>query len=219
MPARFRDRQPGAPFWQLILYEICRKTCMFILRVFFRLKDQGLEHVPRSGACLVAANHESYLDPPSIGGPIRRHTAYIARAGLFTWRPFAWLIRSLNSIPIREDQGDVAAIKEAIRRLESGQIVLIFPEGSRSPDGSLQEFKRGVSLLLKKAKCPVVPAAIDGAHEAWPRKGLPRPFRRVRVRYGAPIPYDELMKDGPDGALQRIRAEIITLRAALEQDA
>jgi 1-acyl-sn-glycerol-3-phosphate acyltransferase len=209
-----RRRQPGAPLWRVLLYEVCRRTSRAVIWTFFGLHHIHRDRVPQSGALLIAANHESYLDPPSLGSVItHRHICYMARAGLFKFRPFAWLIRSLNSIPVDEEGGDVAAIKETIRRLEGGAGVLIFPEGSRSPTGEMMEFKRGVAVLMKRAKCPVQPAAIVGAFEAWPRGKRPRLFRRgVRVIYGHPIPYEELMRDGPDGALERLRREIAALR-------
>lgn len=217
----FMARQPGAPLWRVAFYELCRKSARGLLWALVGLRVRDVERVPKTGALLIAANHESYLDPPCVGGAItQRHVAYIARAGLFKWKPFAWLISTLNSVPIREEQGDSAAIRETLRRLELGHAVLIFPEGSRSEDGSLGEFKRGVALLMKKARCPVLPAAIDGAYEAWPRRRKwPRLFGPgVRVLYGDPIPYDELMKDGADAGLARIREEVARLRAQLKAE-
>lgn len=221
MLSAFMARQPGAPLWRVAFYELCRKTARGLLWALVGLRVRHVGRVPAHGPLLVAANHESYLDPPCVGGAItQRHVAYIARAGLFKWKPFAWLISTLNSVPIREEQGDSAAIRETLRRLELGHAVLIFPEGSRSEDGSLGEFKRGVALLMKKAKCPVLPAAIDGAYEAWPRRQkLPRIFGPgVRVVYGEAIPFDELMKDGPDAGLARIRDEVARLRAQLKAE-
>ena len=177
--------------------------------------------VPAAGPLLIAANHESYLDPPLVGSFLHtRQISYIARAGLFKFKPLAWLITALNSISLKEDSGDAAAIREILRRLERGDAVLIFPEGSRSPDGEMQEFKRGVALLVKKARCPVLPVAVDGCFDAWPRhRKLPRIFHRVGVLYGEPIPYDELMKDGPDAALERLHAEVATLLEELRRRA
>lgn len=217
----FMARQPGAPLWRVAFYELCRKAARGLLWALVGLRVRNVERVPKTGPLLIAANHESYLDPPCVGGAItQRHVAYIARAALFDWKPFAWLISTLNSVPVREDQGDAAAIRETLRRLGLGHAVLIFPEGSRSEDGGLGEFKRGVALLMKKARCPVLPAAIDGAYEAWPRsRKLPRIFGPgVRVLYGEAIPFDELMKDGPDAALARIRDEVARLRAQLKAE-
>jgi 1-acyl-sn-glycerol-3-phosphate acyltransferase len=213
-----RSRQPEGRLGRILFYEAFRRTLRAILWVLFGLKARGVQNVPPTGPLLIAANHQSYLDPPSIGCPIRqRHLSFIARAGLFSFGPFGWVIGMLNSVPLAEDKGDAAAIRETIRRLDAGHAVLIFPEGSRTETGEIDQFKRGVALLLKRAKCPVLPVAIRGAYEAWPRRNkLPVPWRaRVRVAYGTPIPYDELMKLGPDGALARIRDEVVKLYDSL----
>lgn len=213
----YRARQPGASLARILFYELIRKSAHLILAVFFGARAIDRRNVPAVGPLLLASNHESYLDPPVIASLMNhRHLEFIARAGLFKFRPFASIIALLNSIPIREDQGDGAAIREVLRRLDMGRAVLIFPEGSRSPDGTMQPFKRGVSLLVKRSKCPVVPVAIAGAHECWPRHRWPRLFGPpIIVKYGVPIPHDELMKDGPDAALERLFNEIKGLRDGL----
>ncbi|MBI1189800.1 MAG: 1-acyl-sn-glycerol-3-phosphate acyltransferase [Tepidisphaera sp.] len=216
---RLREQQPEGHLGRILFYEAFRRTLRAILWLLFGLRAIGAERVPAKGPLLIAANHQSYLDPPSIGCPItQRHLSFIARAGLFSFGPFGWVIGMLNSVPLAEDKGDAAAIRETIRRLEAGHAVLIFPEGSRTENGEIDEFKRGVALLLKKAKCPVLPVAIRGAYEAWPRRRkLPVPWRaKVRVAYGEPISYEELMKDGAEGALARIRAEVVRLYETLK---
>lgn len=200
-------------------YHTWRALILFSMRVLFGLRAYDRGNVPARGPILIAANHQSYLDPTAIGCPVsHRELLYIARAGLFKYKLFASAIASVNAIPIREDQGDTAAIKESLRRLDQGAGILIFPEGSRSEDGSIQPFKRGVALLMKKARCPVVPAAIHGGYEVWPRhRRFPRIFGpRVRVKYGRAIPYEELMRDGPDAALLRIEAEVRRLWLELQ---
>lgn len=221
MPS-LRDRQPGAPLSRVLFYEFSRRVSAVIIRLFFGLRGFDSRNVPSTGAVLLASNHQSYLDPPSIAAVLKhRHLEFIARAGLFKYPAFAWVISWLNAVPIREDSGDSAAIKEVIRRLEMGRAVLIFPEGSRTLDGDIHDFKRGVSLLFKRVRCPVVPVAIAGAFEAWPRDGRPHPFgvQDVRVKFGTPIPFEELMKDGAEAGLERIRKEVVRLRAELEPQA
>ncbi|MDX2132755.1 MAG: lysophospholipid acyltransferase family protein [Planctomycetota bacterium] len=219
MGTPLRARQPGASLARTLVYEACRRAARLTLRLCFGLRAQGVEHVPATGALLIVANHESYLDPPCIGSSVtQRHLTYVARAGLFAFKPFAWLIGTLNSIPIREDQGDAAAIREILARLARGQAVLIFPEGSRTPDGEMRDFKRGVALLLKRAKCPVVPAAIDGAFERWPvARRWPRVRGpRVRVLFGQPIPASTLLAEGTEQALAHVERDVRALRARLE---
>lgn len=221
MFASLRARQAGATLGSLIFYKVCATASRLTLHALFGLTAQGHERVPATGALIIVANHQSYLDPPAIGSPLtsRRHFDFIARVGLFTFKPFGWLIAQLNSIPIRGDGNDTASIKEVVRRLEMGRAVILFPEGARSVDGQMREFKRGAALLVKRAKCPVLPAAIDGAYEAWPpTRKYPLPWRkRVRVLYGTPIPYEELMKDGPDAAMLRLHDEVAALLEQLKK--
>ena len=168
---------------------------------------------------IIVANHQSYLDSGAVGvavGP--RHTDSVAREGLFKIPGFGRLIRWLHAFPVREDGGgDTRAIKETLARLERGRAVIIFPEGSRSTDGSVGEFKRGAAVIVKRSKCPVLPVAVEGAYDAWPRgSARPKLFgQRVAASVGHPIPHDELMADGPDAALERLRREVDELRLGL----
>lgn len=225
MPLRswISSRRPGATAPKVMLYEFASALCAMAFVIAYRVRIRGAAQVPASGPCLLAANHESFFDPPLIGTFVRsRHLSFVARIGLFKFKPFAWLISALNALSINDGGSDTAAIKEVLRRLGAGHAVLIFPEGARTPDGQLQEFKRGVALLVSRARCPVVPVAVAGCYRAWsihdrfPKlRAMPVPFglfwgggQRLAVVYGKPIAHEELMKDGPDAALARLRAEI-----------
>lgn len=177
--------------------------------------------LPRSGGVLVVANHQSYLDPPMVGCALpERQFDFLARAGLFEVGWLRPIITALHSVPVREEGGDPASMKAILRRLEQGRVVLVFPEGTRSHDGSLGEFKRGVAVILRRSGCPVVPVGIVGAHRAWPRGRGPRPFRhRAVVWVGEPIAHDELMRRGPDSALERLHDEVGALMAKAERRA
>jgi 1-acyl-sn-glycerol-3-phosphate acyltransferase len=205
----------------MLLFDACRIACRVFLSTFYRVRPQHLDRVPHRGAVLIVANHQSFLDPPLVGCFMDfRHTDFIARGGLFKFKPFGWLIAALNSIPVGEGASETAAIKEALRRLGMGRAVILFPEGSRSPDGAMRPFKRGIAVLVKKAGCPVIPAAIEGVHDAWPRERS-RPFllgKRIALRYGEPIPHAELMADGPDAALRRLEREIDAMRLQLRAE-
>lgn len=205
----------GQPPGKDPIYWLCWSICWVFLTLFYRLRVHHAERVPRTGPCLIIANHQSLLDPPMVGMAVRnRPSHFIARLGLFKNPMFGSLIRDLNSIPIREESGDVAAMKAGLARLGKGVVLIVFPEGTRSPDGEMRPFKRGVSLLVKRAACPVVPAGLEGCHHAWPRgQKLPSLFgNRVALCVGHPIAHDELMKDGPDAAMRRLEREVSALQ-------
>jgi 1-acyl-sn-glycerol-3-phosphate acyltransferase len=220
MFARLRARNPGRGVAALLGYQAIRALAEAALRLTWRVRRRGHEHVPTSGPLLIAVNHQSHLDAPAVGCGMDRHVNFIARQGLFKNPLFGSLIRLLNARPIKESGSDTAAIRESLALLAMGRCVLIFPEGSRSPDGTVRPFKRGVWLLLSKAKCPVLPVAVEGAFDAWPRgQHLPRLFGcRLAVRYGQPIPPEQLLALPPDQGLNLLRTTIDTLRLEARAD-
>ncbi|MFM8274820.1 MAG: lysophospholipid acyltransferase family protein [Gemmata sp.] len=141
----------------------------------FSLRRRGWKHMPRTGPVLVLANHQSMFDPVLVGLSSRRYLSYLARKTLFEQRGLAPLIRSLNAIPIDRGMGK-DGIQAVLDALEQGQAVLVFPEGERTHDGAVQPLKPGVSLLIKRVSCPIVPVGIAGAFAAWSRfTKIPRP--------------------------------------------
>lgn len=215
-----RQRDPGKALPVVVAHAIVRALISLFYSIFFRARSYAADGVPATGPVLVVANHQSFLDPPLLGTAIRsRHAQYVARATLFKFKPFGWALALVNSIPIREDSGDAGAIREILKRLESGDLVILFPEGNRTDDGAMQAFKRGAALLVKRSRCPVVPAAVEGCFDTWPRfNPLPRLWGcPIFVKFGKPISHDELMKDGADAALRRLEREIDAMRLDLRQ--
>jgi len=177
-------------------------------------------NVPQSGGVLLVANHQSFFDPPLIGCSLStRDTDFLARGGLFNFKPFAWFITCLNATPIKQGAGDTGAMKEIIKRLNEEKAVLVFPEGARTDDGSIQPFARGISVLLKRANCVVVPVGIAGVFDVYPRhRKLPRLLTRpIAVVYGKPINTKDLLADGPDQAIQTIQQRVEELVAQAEE--
>ncbi len=213
-------KRPGTPWRRMLLYGFVRRLARLVYLLVYRLRAHGRDSVPRSGPVLLVCNHQSNLDPPAVGCSVRvRHIEFLAKEELFKGF-LGWLITNLNSVPISEDGADTRAIKEILRRLGDGRAVLIFPEGTRSEDGAMHEFKRGVALLVKRARCPVQPVAVEGCFDAW-RRGESRPRltgARLAVAFGEPIGHEELMKDGPDAALVRLAGEIDRIRLGLRAE-
>jgi 1-acyl-sn-glycerol-3-phosphate acyltransferase len=134
----------------------------------------GRRHMPKKGPVLVISNHQSMVDPVVMGMASRRYLSYLARSSLFNNRFFGAIIRTYGAVPIDRDFGK-EGLQKVLELLEAGKAVLIFPEGERTHNGELQPFKAGISLLIKRVKAPIVPLAIAGAFNAWPRgKKLPR---------------------------------------------
>jgi 1-acyl-sn-glycerol-3-phosphate acyltransferase len=218
MLSRLREHRPNTPLPGLLAYAVSRLIVAAFLTAAYRMRSFGSASVPRDGAVLLVANHQSYLDPPAVGVAVRhRHLDYLARAGLFESKVLGTMLTAFNSVPISEDGGDTRAIKEILRRLGAGRAVLIFPEGTRSPDGAMRPFKRGIALLVKRAQCPVVPVAVEGCYDAWPRdRAAPSVWgKRIAVKVGAPIAYEELLAQGGDAALERLAGEIDRMRLEL----
>jgi len=158
----------------------------------WRVRVFGLRNVPSRGGVLLACNHQSFLDPVLVTLALHREGNFMARDTLFVNRHFRKLIESLNAFPVKRNTADVGAMKEIIRRLRDGKIVVTFPEGTRTEDGTIGRLLEGSLMVAKRAGAVIVPTVIDGAFEAWPKgMKLPRPGR-VSVAYGEPIAESEL---------------------------
>lgn len=218
MLARLRASDPTEPLRHVAFYRVCRAACALACRLFYRLRVHGRENVPASGGLLIVSNHQSHLDPVFIGvGLGRRNMASIARVGLFKNPLLGALLRGLGAISLRQSEGDAGAIRAAISELKKGRAMLIFPEGSRSPDGEVHEFKRGSWLLMSRSGCDVLPVAVEGAFDAWPRtRTFPRLFgQRCAVAFGKPIPFEQLRQLGPDDGLDALSRSIRSLQSEL----
>jgi 1-acyl-sn-glycerol-3-phosphate acyltransferase len=168
-------------------YSFLRIIVQITAILAFGVRHSGRKNIPRRGGVLVVSNHQSHLDPPLVGMGCGRHMNYIARQTLFDFTPFAWLIRSINAIPIDREGFGIAGIKESLKRLKNGEMVLIFPEGTRTPDGNIKEFKRGITSLAVRSRAAILPVAIAGAFQCWPKtRTFPRPGK-IRLHYGQPI--------------------------------
>jgi 1-acyl-sn-glycerol-3-phosphate acyltransferase len=187
----------------------CQTNTVCIGAALFRFRGHGMANVPRTGGAILACNHQSYFDPVIACVTLPRSITFMARDSLFRFRPFRWLIRSLHAFPVQRGTADMGAMKESLRRLKAGWILLVFPEGTRTRDGSVGTMRGGIALLAARAGVPVIPTLILGAFQAWPRdRAWPRPWP-IEVRYGRALP-DDIARDperfGP--ALEAALAEL-----------
>ena len=179
------------------------KTVCFLFytyyRLFHRFQIEGLENVPKEGAFLLASNHLSFFDPPALGCRLPRNLHYFARDSLFKGL-LGMFIRSLNSIPVNRSQLDLATLRRVLKVLKDGHPLLVFPEGTRSEDGSLREGKKGVGMLVAKSQVPVLPARVFGSYEILGKgKSVPRIGRKLRLVYGPLLKFDEIDPGGKGG--------------------
>jgi len=188
------------------------------VRLLFRLRWTGLEHVPLEGGGVLAANHVSNLDPWAIGIPFfpRRALRFMGKSELF-WFPLGPLLRGAGAFPVRRGQGDTEAIETAAELCRSGELVMMFPEGTRRKKGLRKKWqarpRTGAARIALEAGVPLVPAAISGTDRVA-RLGP------LRVAYGAPVELDDLrarddLREAAQEATDRLMAAIQALEARL----
>ncbi len=186
-----QDLSSSSPAPVKPLYRIGWNLCSAVFDSLFRIENYDSFHVPQSGPFLLASNHVSYLDPPAIGASFRRPIYYFARDTLFRG-PADRILRGVNAVPVNNRGGsDLAAVRRALEVLQSGEGLLIFPEGTRSPDGNFLPARRGIGLLACKGGVPVLPTRIFGTFEALGRGRKPKWGQPIKVRFGPLLPPDE----------------------------
>jgi len=170
-----------------MIYVICRGILRFIYAIFFPLKVVGRENVPKEGGVLLCANHISLLDPFTMGIKLDRHVKYMAKAEIFKVPVIGWLARKVGAFPVKRDGVSKESIKTALNTLRGGNVMGIFPEGTRNSD--VGSAKKGAASFALRSGAAVVPAAIIGQYKL---------FRRMVIIYGAPIDLSEFAGAGSD---------------------
>lgn len=170
-------------------YRFCRSLYRAYFYTYHRGRVYNRERLPDEGAFILAGNHVSFLDPPFFGLACKREAFFMARDTLFRNPVANWILRSWNCVPISRDRGDIGAMRTVLRLLGEGKAVLMFPEGTRSQDGQLQEARAGIGMIAARANVPIVPMRIFGTDRAMPRGAvIPRPVR-IEIKFGEPFLY------------------------------
>jgi 1-acyl-sn-glycerol-3-phosphate acyltransferase len=193
------------------------------MRIFFavwlRYRARGLEHIPPEGGGLILSNHQSFLDPLLIGLPLSRPVSYLARDSLFRVPVIGWMLRHTYVMPINRDAVGTAGLKETLRRMEMGYLIGVFPEGTRSADGEVHEFKPGFIALVRRLKLPIYPVGVAGADHALGRGSwFLKPYT-VRIVFGEPIPPEQIAELTGKGREQELVEAVRQRVIACQQEA
>lgn len=186
-----------------VVYGILWILARIIGWLCFRYRVVGV--VPRTGGFIVAANHASYLDIPLLGCGMLRRVWYLGRSDLFPVPGLKAICQWLGWIPLRAGRLDRDAFGKAVRLINEGKVVVIFPEGSRSLDGRLQFPKPGIGVIVAQTECPVVPAYLKGTYDVLPSGTMWPRFRPVTVLYGNPITFP---RNGENGEAKQFYQEV-----------
>lgn len=158
--------------------------------MFLRLKISGKDNVPKTGGFIVASNHVSYLDPVVVGCHCPRKLNYMARHDLFDIPLLGFILSHVDAFPVKRGSADLGAIRKALRRVEQGGGLLVFPEGRRVPGGLQEEPEPGIGFLISKLNVPVVPVYVKGTDKALPKHSKVIRFSTVSVRFGKQITFE-----------------------------
>jgi 1-acyl-sn-glycerol-3-phosphate acyltransferase len=199
-----------------LLWIVARAMFRMMFVLAFRVRVFGQLNVPRRGGVLIVSNHQSYLDPALLSLGFERSASFMARRTLFRNPAFGWLIATLNAFPVTRGGLDIAAMREAVRRLQNGECLVIFPEGTRTSDDSIAPLRPGIRAIVERANVPIVPAVIEGAFEAWPRGSTPR-IGEISVLYGRAIRPEEHSRLSRSELVERLQSELSRLQTKLRK--
>jgi cytidylate kinase len=201
---RIEGVKPRPPFRPAMswVYRLTYDVSKAFFRTAYAMEVHHAERAAIPGGAYFAANHASFLDPPLVGTALEEPIHYLARNTLFKPPLFTWLLPRLNTVPVDRDNAELSSLRISMQLVKEGKKMVVFPEGTRTPDGSLQPAQRGVGMLVAKTGVPVIPVRIFGSFEAFPRnRKFPRLDGKIHVVFGHPIRFsaEELAAKGKAG--------------------
>jgi 1-acyl-sn-glycerol-3-phosphate acyltransferase len=182
-----------------MLYVFFRFLLNAIYTLLFRLEAKGIENIPTEGAVILASNHLSNFDPPTVGVKVKRKVHFMAKEELFKIPVFGSLIRSFGAFPVKRGGVSKDAIKSAITMLKEGHMLGIFPQGSRNNQSGAA--KKGAAMIAVRSGAIIVPVAIIGRY---------KPFSKITVCYGKPIDLTAIIEESSPDMLNQVTDEIMT---------
>lgn len=174
----------------MIYYKLVHIVFNILAYILFGLEKTGIENFPEKGPVILASNHISFLDPMIIPTASHRRMHSMAKAELFKVPVLGWLMKLFLAFPVKRGSLDMAALKNSINVLKRGDALLLFPEGTRSLTGEIQEAKPGIGFIVYHSRVPVVPVLVEGTDKALPKGAwMPRP-KKVKVIFGKPLSFE-----------------------------
>jgi len=170
-----------------MFYRFSSLLALVICKILFGVRARGIENIPKKGGFILASNHSSYLDPIVLGAISPRKLNFMAKEELFCHPLISWYLSCLGAFPVKRDSADLSALKHALRRLREGEVLILFPEGSRRFDGTSTDPYPGIGFLVAKSGVPVIPVFIKGTENALPRGAKFIRTGRVYVYFGKQI--------------------------------
>jgi 1-acyl-sn-glycerol-3-phosphate acyltransferase len=199
-------------------YRVIRMFFWVVFHTIWPLRSSGEENVPREGAAVIVSNHLSLIDPFVVGFAAKRLVNFMGKEELFRMPVLGFLIRKLGSFPVDRSRRDPAAMRIAMTVLKDGELLGMFPEGTRSTTGEMIEFRAGAARLAARTHVPLIPAAVFNTNHALPPGKFVRPAR-IAVRFGEPFELTELQANPKDEAAQERALDMIRDRIAALQEA
>jgi 1-acyl-sn-glycerol-3-phosphate acyltransferase len=198
------------------LYWVCYTLSGMVAKLAFQYRAYGQENIIEEGPAIMAANHQSYLDPPLVGITCKNELYFLARKTLFKKRLLGPIISRVNALPVDLSRGDLTAFRAVMNLLKEGHRTVIFPEGTRSLTGEIQQARAGLGMIIAKTLVPVVPVRIFGSFAAWPKGGKITPHP-ITVVVGKPMRFKK--EDFPAQkreVYQKISEQVLAAIAAIE---
>lgn len=197
------------------IYRITWLLLQPIVKIFFRLSVRGLEHLPKSGAVVIACNHASFLDPPLIALAMPRQIFFLARKTLFKNKLFGGFIKYYGAYPV--SRSDARGMLTALRLLKDDKPLLLFPEGTRTLDGKLQPIKTGTAWLAVHGNCQILPIWIEGSYQSFPKGNkYPKPAK-ITVEIGTLINPKDIIGNNEDEIILNTTKELQNVMSHFEQ--
>jgi 1-acyl-sn-glycerol-3-phosphate acyltransferase len=190
------------------VYRFLRLIARMLCVLWFRIRVEGRHHVPSQGGGMLLSTHQSGLDPILVGLACNRNLNFLARSTLFKNPAFSFFLKIVDSIEIDRERGGLSGLREMLSRLRSGKVVLLFPEGTRTQDGSIGVVKPGFFPIAKRSDVPLIPVAIVGAFECMPKGSkwiFPKP---IAVVFGKPIPPEDYRNWTEEQAVRAVAASL-----------